>query len=276
MPAQTPKTPLTPGRFGPPTGSRRTSTCINKRGIHNLDRLIPPTLAQIPLLPITDTEIIVYFFNSLTRPIVSLRLYARGWGPSNICDALNSHRNVMPEYLRNTCSVKCTTAIKKGKEKYGEEWETTNRLIFEDLDNCADDKATDMIRLSPEEMPHAVDFEVKALCNGLTKHPSEQDGGIFTRCVKYCQEHNAAYKLSDVWELASDLDANRTPRRVCSNSSTSSSGSSGLLEANSDTSKDGDEKMGDAEEEAVAGATSEASDDSVIARDDGSAAQETA
>jgi hypothetical protein len=121
-------------------------------------------MAQMPLVPLTDTEIIVYFFNSLTRPIVSLRLYARGWGPTNICDALNSHRNIVPEYLRNTCSVKCTTAIKKGKEKYGEEWETTNRLIFEDLVNCRDDKATDMIRLSPDEMSKAVDFEVRARC----------------------------------------------------------------------------------------------------------------
>jgi hypothetical protein len=251
MSVPTPKTPLTPGRIGPPTGSRKTSTCINKRGIHNLDKMVPPTFAQLPPLPITDTEIIVYFFNALARPIVSLRLYAREWGPSQICDALNSHRKVEPEYLRNTCSVKCTTAIKKGREKYGEEWETTNRTIFEDKVGCGDAKATDMVRLTPDELHLAVDFDIRALCNGLIKHPSDEDGGIFTRCVKWCQENDAAYKLSDVWELASDLDSNRTPKRVCS---ASSSGSSELVAAGPDASQQ-DEEMsnGDESEDSVMG-----------------------
>jgi hypothetical protein len=208
---RTPKTPLTPGRFGPPTGTKKSATCINKRGIHNLDKMVPPTYSQLPLLPLTDTEIIVYFFNSLSRPIVSLRLYAREWGPAAICDTLNSHRTVEPAYLRNTCSVKCTTAIKKGKQKYGDDWDTVNRTIFAN-NATTDDKATDMIRLTRDEVPYAEDFDIRDLCNGLRKHPGEGDGGIFTRCVKYCQENNAAYNLSDVWELASDLDAGRTPR----------------------------------------------------------------
>jgi hypothetical protein len=181
--------------------------------------MVPPTYAQLPLLPLTDTEVIVYFFNALVRPIVSLRLYAREWGPLQICETLNSHRSVEPEYLRNTCSVKCTTAIKKGREKYGELWEPTNRAIFEDRVRCTDDKATDMIRLAPDELHLAVDFDIRALCNGLKKFPNDRDGGIFTRCVKYCQENETNYKLSNVWELASDLDACRTPRRVVSNTS---------------------------------------------------------
>jgi hypothetical protein len=81
------------------------------------------------------------------------------------------------------------------------------------------------------------------MCDGLLKHP------------------NDAYKLSDVWELASDLDAGRTPRRVCS---ASSSGSSQLFVGGSEASKDEDQQMEDGEE----GVTSEADDDSVIGRDD--------
>lgn len=192
--------------------AKKISTCVNKRNIHNLDQMVPPAYAHIPLLPLTDTEIIVYLFNSLCRPIVSLRLYARGWGPAAISDVVNTHRIVQPAYLRNTCSVKCTTAIKKGIELYGEQWSATNREIFQD-DATLDDKATDMIRLSPDEMLVAVDYEIRALCNGLKKHPEDGEGSIFTRCVKYCEETNATYTLSDVFELASDLEAGRPPRR---------------------------------------------------------------
>ncbi|KAL5114637.1 hypothetical protein ACEQ8H_007482 [Pleosporales sp. CAS-2024a] len=212
---QTPMTPLTPGRAGPPGPFKKPNTCINKRGIHNLDKMVPPIYAQLPLLPITDTELIVYFFNSLCRPIVSLRLYARGWGPAAISDAINQHRIIEPRYLRNTCSVKCTTAIKKGIEKYGPTWEGTNRAMFEE--SMGDDvKATDMIRLSEDELPRAVDFELRALCRGLRKYPGEGDAGIFTRCVEFCSMYDANYTLSTVWELASDLDSGRTPSRFAS------------------------------------------------------------
>lgn len=197
-----------------------------KRGQHNLDKIVPPTFAQVPLVPLTDAEIIVFFFNSLARPVVSLRLYARGWGPLQICEILNSHRAIEPEYLRNTCSVKCTTAIKKGTENYGEKWVQATRQIFADIETCTDIKATDMIRLMPDELDRAVDYNVRDLCNGLSKFPGEDDGGIFTRCVKWCHDNNAAYKLSNVWELASDLNDGRPPRRVVSNESNSSSGSS--------------------------------------------------
>jgi hypothetical protein len=207
-------TPLTPGRAGPPSGTKKPSTCIHKRGIHNLDKMVPPIYAQLPLLPLTDTEVIVYFFNSLCRPIVSLRLYARVWGPAAISDAINKHRIVEPEYLRNTCSVKCTTAIKKGNDKYGPDWEAANRAILED--ECTDVQATDLIRLGEDEVARVVDFELRALCNGLRKHPDEGDAGIFTRCVQYCQMYDANYKLSNVWQLASDLEAGRVPSRFAS------------------------------------------------------------
>jgi hypothetical protein len=205
-----PKTPLTPGRIGPPSG-KRTNTCVSKRGIHNLDKMVPPAHAQLPLLPLTDTELIVYFYNSLCRPIVSLRLYGRGWGPAAICQVINTHRVVEPEYLRNTCSVKCTTAIKKGRDKYGTDWETTNRTMFGDKVVTNDEKATDLIRLDDDEFAVAPDFEIRALCHGLRKHPGPSDGGIFTQCVKYCEETGAAYKLSDVWQLASGLVAGCVP-----------------------------------------------------------------
>jgi hypothetical protein len=168
--------------------------------------------ALLPLLPLTDTEIIVYFFNALCRPIVSLRLYARGWGPAAINDALNSHRIIEPAYLRNTCSVKCTTAIKRGIEKYGEKWDVVNRAVFQDK-NMNDSRATDLIKLDHAEAAVATDFYLRDLCNGLRKHPGEDDGGIFTRCVQYCEANNASYKLSDAWKLATDLEAGRMPKR---------------------------------------------------------------
>lgn len=188
---------------------------ISKRGYHNLDKMVPPPYAQIPLVPLTDTEIIVFFFNALARPMVSLRLYARGWGPASICDVINSHRIIEPEYLRNTVSVKCTTAIKLGRRKYGDKWEDTNRALFTDL---TDDRATDNIRLLPDERLLETDYDVRALCTGLRKYPNENDGGIFTDSVKWCKDNNAAYKLSNIWEVASELHAGATPRVISSQS----------------------------------------------------------
>jgi hypothetical protein len=184
-------------------------TCINKRKIHNLNEMMPPVYAIIPFVPLTDTEVIVYFFSSLARPIVSLRLYARNWGPAHIVDVLNAHRDIDGGYLRNTCSVKCTTAIKKGKDKFGERWDEQYRQVFVQAD---DSKATDMIHLSPEEQEFAQDYDVRSLVLGLKKHPEvDVNGGIFTRCVQYCVENDAPYTLKNVWELASDIQAGRTP-----------------------------------------------------------------
>ncbi|KAH8725697.1 hypothetical protein GQ44DRAFT_796855 [Phaeosphaeriaceae sp. PMI808] len=210
---KTPKTPRTPGRAGPPSGCKKAVTSVSKRlrGMHNLDKTIPPTFAQLPSIPLTDTELIVFFFNSLSRPIVALRLYGRGWGPATICDVLNSHRVIEPEYLRNTCSVKCITALKKGREQYGEEWEKDVRSAFEDLVGTTDVEATEMIQLTPDELPRKVDFEMQDLCVDLRRFPDEENGGIFTQCVKHCQEKNFACKVSEAGKLAEDLEAGRTP-----------------------------------------------------------------
>lgn len=207
----TPRTPYTPGRIGPPDSYKKTTTSINKRDIHNLSKSIPPAHVQLPLVPLTDTEVIVYFFNSLSRPIVSLRLYARNWGPASIVQALNDHRVVDPPYLRNTCSVKCTTAIKNGRKQWGDDWEATNRAILSEAD---DPRATDLIRETNGE--DTVDYDVRALCVNLKKHPSGDDAGIFTQCVKYCVEKNAPYTLHNVWRLAVDLQDGNIPQHPVS------------------------------------------------------------
>ena len=201
----TPRTPYTPGRIGPPDSYKKTATSINKRDIHNLNKSSPPTNVQLPMVPLTDTEVIVYFFNSLSKPVVSLRLYARGWGPASIVQCLNDHREVEPPYLRNTCSVKCTTAIKNGRKQFGDDWEAEYRAVFAEADDC---KATDLIRADEDE---TVDYYVRALCANLKQHPTGHDAGIFTACVKYCAEHNAPYTMSNVYQLAIDLQDGNIP-----------------------------------------------------------------
>lgn len=206
----TPRTPYTPGRIGPPDSYKKTTTSINKREIHNLNKSIPPVNVQLPLVPLTDTEVIVYFFNSLSKPNVSLRLYARGWGPATIVLTLNEHRAVEPPYLRNTCSVKCTTAIKNGKKTYGPGWEAEYRNVFLEAD---DSRATDLIRTDEND---TVDYYVRALGANLKHHPSGQDAGIFTECVKYCIENNASYTMSNVFQLAIDLRNGNVPHHPAS------------------------------------------------------------
>lgn len=160
-------------------------------------------------MPLTDTEIIVYFFQSLARPIVSLRLYARNWGPSNICDTLNAHRAIEGGYLRNTASVKCTTAIKRGKEKFGDAWADELRDVFAHADDI---QATDLMQLNEEERAVATDFRVRDLSKELKMHPQMGvDGGVFTECVKWCVEKRAGYTLANVHELALVLRRGEEP-----------------------------------------------------------------
>ncbi|KAF1927025.1 uncharacterized protein M421DRAFT_93595 [Didymella exigua CBS 183.55] len=206
----TPRTPYTPGRIGPPDSYKKTTTSINKREIHNLNKSIPPAHVQLPMVPLTDTEVIVYFFNSLSKPSVSLRLYSRGWGPASIVQCLNEYREVDPPYLRNTCSVKCTTAIKLGRKLYGAEWEDEHRAVFADAEDA---KATDLIRADENV---TVDYFVRALGVKLKKHPSGQEGGIFAECVKYCIEKNVAYTMSSVFQLAMDLQNGKVPQHPAS------------------------------------------------------------
>ncbi|KAF1940536.1 hypothetical protein EJ02DRAFT_423875 [Clathrospora elynae] len=203
------KTPITPGRIGPNNVNRKSSTQINKRKVHNVDKMMPPHNVLIPMVPLTDTEVIVYFFQSLSRPMVALRLYSRNWGPAQIVDILNEHRDIEGGYLRNTCSVKCTTAIKKGRDKFGEDWEANHRAVFQ---GASDLKATDLLCLTAEELKEASDYDVRSLTIGLKKHPEQDvDGGIFTKCVKYCVEHDAPYTLANIWQLAFDFQDDRVP-----------------------------------------------------------------
>ncbi|KAJ4989680.1 hypothetical protein SVAN01_04897 [Stagonosporopsis vannaccii] len=206
----TPHTPYTNGRIGPPDSYKKSATAVTKREIHNLNTFIPPHNVQLPQVPLTDLEIVVYFFNSLTRPIVSLRLYARGWAPNSISQTLNAYRDVEPPYLRNTCSVKCTGAIKNGKKWYGENWEAEHRPIFE---NATDELATDLIRTGEDE---PVDYYIRALGVRLKQYPFDDGAGIFTDCVKYCIETGAPYTVSNVHKLAFDLHHGNVPQHPAS------------------------------------------------------------
>jgi hypothetical protein len=200
------------GRVGPPADGK-TRTTLHKREQHDLAKSIPPSHVIIPLLPLTDTEIIVYLFNSISRPVVTVRLYARQWGPASISRTLNEHREVRPPYLRNTCSVKCNTALKLGRQRHGAHWEADYKAVLSVVD---DFKATDMIRQEDDEA--TVDYELRSLCVNLKKHPTGDAQGIFTRCVQYCHETQATYTLSNAHELAADLVDGKTPNLPVSES----------------------------------------------------------
>ncbi|KAG9195150.1 hypothetical protein G6011_00270 [Alternaria panax] len=207
-----PSSPITPGRIGPPSTQKRGVTSINKRKMHTLKDSMPPARAMVPNVPLTDTEVIVYFFQSVARPPVALRLYARHWGPAGIVDVLNAHRDIEGGYLRNTCSVKCITAINRGKDKYGNDWEESFRSQIEEADDVT---ATDMMQYKDDELDGVVDFEIRDMGKGLLKHPQEgEDGGIFTRCVKYCIENDADYTLANVHLLALALRGGIDPTKL--------------------------------------------------------------
>ncbi|CAN9347630.1 unnamed protein product [Alternaria alternata] len=212
-PASTyPRSPVTLGRIGPPSTQKRGVTSVNKRKNHSLKESMPPSRAMVPNVPLTDTEVIVYFFQSLARPQVALRLYSRHWGPAGIVEILNTHRDIEGGYLRNTCSVKCITAINRGKDKYGDDWEESFRSRIEEADDIT---ATDMMQHKDDELEGVVDYDIRDMGKGLLKHPKEgEDGGIFTRCVKYCIEHDAGYTLANVHLLALALQGGIDPQKL--------------------------------------------------------------
>ncbi|KAF2650797.1 hypothetical protein K491DRAFT_118594 [Lophiostoma macrostomum CBS 122681] len=192
---------------------KKAYTMLNKRKTHNLTSTLPPVFTQVPAVPLTDKEIVVYFFNSLSRPIVSIRLYERGWGPARICDTLNDHRAIEPPYLRNTCSVKCVTAIRRGLDKWGAEWDTQLRDLLKDADDAV---ATDAMRIQEDECDEILDIDVLDLLKGLVKYPDEEDddgigAGIFTKCVRYCAERQLSWPLSKIHTIALALQEGREP-----------------------------------------------------------------
>jgi hypothetical protein len=197
---------------------------LAKRSVHNLSKTMAPATTQLPQMPLTNVEVIAYFFNSLSRPMVALRLYAQNEGPASITGILNQHRNTKPPYLRNTCSVKCVTAIRRGKELYGPEWEGKYRALFEDAMEMEDKdtglmKATELIRIPDEESEDATDIDVLELLNGLSQHPKENEGrGSFTACVEYCEANRLHWPLSEIHVLAAELHAGRRPQAYGGNS----------------------------------------------------------
>jgi hypothetical protein len=149
---------------------------------------------------------------------VSIRLYARGWGPAKMVEVLNAHRTIDPPYLRNTCSVKCTTAQKRGIERWGQDWDEDMRAFFTHADVFS---ATERIKVTEEECEFPVDIDLLDLAKGLKKHPkteeddfdSDNSVGIFTRCVRWCEEHNRSWPMSNVYKLAMSLEQGMTPEQ---------------------------------------------------------------
>jgi hypothetical protein len=166
---------------------------------------------------LTDTELIVFFFNALQRPIVSLRLYARNWGPAEITRVLNEFRDIKPDgYHRNTCSVKCTKAIKRGREIYGEGWERHWRSFFPGAD---DTPATDAIRLNEFEGKDTCaleDYRVLDLLTGLKKIPVHDgtEAGLFSAAVEWCALNQADIGLSLIHKVVIALKHDLNPFEI--------------------------------------------------------------
>lgn len=150
---------------------------------------------KLPLVPLTDVELIVFFYNSTSRPIVSVRLYARG-GPNIIAQVINDHRVVNPDgYKRNTCSVHCNKAVKTFIRENGEE---TKKKISDFFEVAGDVEATDAIRHDESELSNTCDFAVLDLFKDLIKFPSDGQAGIFTDCIRWCQDNQVGAKMSQV------------------------------------------------------------------------------
>jgi hypothetical protein len=155
----------------------------------------------------------VFFYNSVVRPVVASRLYAR-MGPSDITAIINEHRKVEPHgYHKNTCSVKCTTSIRRGQEivgkttssdptvakEAGEAWAQELKRFFQEADDV---KATDALRMSEEEEKDSVDYRVLDMDRGLKKFPDE-DGEMstFTKRLRWCIANNVDILLSDLHKV---------------------------------------------------------------------------
>ncbi|KAJ4354186.1 uncharacterized protein N0V89_005919 [Didymosphaeria variabile] len=191
-PAVVPPTPTTPG----------SRTVLYKKDKHDLTGKLPPANVKLPLVPLTDVELIVFFYNSTLRPIVSVRLYARG-GPNVIAQVINDHRVVNPDgYKRNTCSVHCNKAVKTFIRENGEE---TKKKISDFFEVAGDVEATDAIRHDESELSKTCDFPVLDLFKDLTKFPSDGQAGIFTDCIRWCQNNQVGAKVSQVHLIGESL-----------------------------------------------------------------------
>ncbi|KAL5433150.1 hypothetical protein PMIN07_007851 [Paraphaeosphaeria minitans] len=197
--AMFPPTPITPG----------SRTVLYKKDKHDLTAKLPPSNLNLPLLPLTDVEMIVFFYNSSSRPIVAVRLYARG-GPNNIAQIINEHRLVNPDgYKRNTCSVHCNKAVKTFIRDNGEDRKKQMSAFFE---TAGDMEATNAIRHTESEMDTTCDFPMLGLFKDLIKLPSGPQAGIFTDCARWSQENQVDVMVSQAHLIAEALANGTDPR----------------------------------------------------------------
>lgn len=56
--SETRRTPQTPEKI-PTTKMKQPRSLLNKRKVHNLTSMLPPPMTQMPLLPLTDKELVV-------------------------------------------------------------------------------------------------------------------------------------------------------------------------------------------------------------------------
>ena len=182
---------------------------LYKKDKHDLKGKLPPANTKLPLVPLTDVELIVFFYNSTIRPIVAVRLYARG-GPNWIAQMINEHRVVKPEgYKRNTCSVHCNKAVKTFIRQHGEDWKIKVSEYFE---TANDEHATDTIRHRADELAETCDFPVLGLFKDLIKYPGDHQSGIFTTCIRWCRENKVDAMVSQVHLIAAALMKGEDPR----------------------------------------------------------------
>lgn len=165
---------------------------------------LPEANVKIPIVPLSDEEIIVFFFNHVQWPMVSLRLYARGKTPAKIVEILNEHREMQAGgYRRNTCCVRCTAAIKRGERHYGPNWKGEWTRFFQSEDDA---KATDAM-VQAKWNPRKADQDYSNVLNlieGLKKFPKSEAGetGYFTKALKWCYKHNKNVPLSAIFPIA--------------------------------------------------------------------------
>ncbi|KAL5384900.1 hypothetical protein DPSP01_005006 [Paraphaeosphaeria sporulosa] len=197
-PAKVPPTPVTPG----------SRTVLYKKDKHDLTTKLPLANLKLPLVPLTDVELIVFFYNSSSRPIVAVRLYARG-GPNNIAQIINEHRVVNPDgYKRNTCSVHCNKAVKTFIRDNGEDRKKQMSAFFE---AAGDLEATNAIRHTESESDITCDFPMLGLFKDLIKLPSGAQAGIFTECARWCRDHHVDAMVSQAHLIAEALQNGTDP-----------------------------------------------------------------
>ncbi|CAI6230786.1 unnamed protein product [Periconia digitata] len=197
-----PNTPKTPNK------SRVTHNLLRRKPIHDLTAQLPPANVRLPLIPITDEELIVFFFNGTTHPAFSLRLYARNWGPTQIVGLINNHREVKPKgYMKNTCSVRMTTALRRGLKEYGEVWQDLSSHFFRSVDDAV---ATDAISFLGDGVEY-VDHQVLSMTNSLKIFPTGKGRGIFTESLAWCVENRADIMLSQLHIVALALSRGADP-----------------------------------------------------------------